>query len=83
MQYPPKKSLPAQGNSPVLESFPGTWNAEELQMSVGNSALMRCGMELGCDKIMKDLNQDRTLVPRDLESLLWSTVKTPYQKTYI
>lgn len=52
-------------------------------MSVGNSALMRCGMELGCDKIMKDLNQDRTSVPRDLESLLWSTVKTPYQKTYI
>lgn len=54
-------------------------------MNVGNSALMRCGMELGCDKLkmMKDLNQDRTLVPRDLESLLWSTLKTPYQKTYI
>lgn len=52
-------------------------------MSGANSALMGCGKELGHDKVkmMKDLNQDRTLVPRVLESLSWSTLKTPYQKT--
>lgn len=78
----PKKTLPAQGNSPALVPFPIIWSAGKQQMSVGNSARMRCGGNGGDDKVklMTDLNQDTG--SRVLELLSWSPLK-PYQKTYI